>query len=335
MGRRRPWCTSRDRRRGRAHARRARPRRVGATRHLRREHRLRAFRVGAHPRRARRRAPARLLRSHACGVGEPYPDDVVRAALLLRANAAAKVLGRSGRDGRAARRVPEPGVLPVVPARGSVGASGDLARSRIWRSRSSVKARRSSKGTCSTGLPPCAASGSEPIRLASKGPLARERNAVHGCDGGAWRRTRTEARHHRGSRLRPLAGGASGSRSSFAPPCTSRVRSRGNSSAANVWRLLEGSAIIESHRWCDKVQDAYALRCAPQCTARAAISSTTSRRRSPSSSTLRPTTRSSSSRVRSCPPGTSTGSRSRSRWTCWRWPPPSSRASRSGAPRGW
>ena len=35
-------------------------------------------------------------------------------------------------------------------------------------------------------------------------------------------------------------------------------------SAANVWRLLEGSAIIESHRWCDKVQDAYSLRCAPQ-----------------------------------------------------------------------
>jgi histidine ammonia-lyase len=34
--------------------------------------------------------------------------------------------------------------------------------------------------------------------------------------------------------------------------------------AANVWLLLEGSAIIESHRWCDKVQDAYALRCAPQ-----------------------------------------------------------------------
>jgi histidine ammonia-lyase len=31
-----------------------------------------------------------------------------------------------------------------------------------------------------------------------------------------------------------------------------------------VWKLLEGSAIIESHRWCDKVQDAYALRCAPQ-----------------------------------------------------------------------
>jgi histidine ammonia-lyase len=35
-------------------------------------------------------------------------------------------------------------------------------------------------------------------------------------------------------------------------------------SAANVLRLLEGSAILESHRWCDKVQDAYSLRCAPQ-----------------------------------------------------------------------
>ena len=34
--------------------------------------------------------------------------------------------------------------------------------------------------------------------------------------------------------------------------------------AANVWRLLDGSAILESHRWCDRVQDAYALRCAPQ-----------------------------------------------------------------------
>ena len=35
-------------------------------------------------------------------------------------------------------------------------------------------------------------------------------------------------------------------------------------SASNVLRLLEGSAINEAHRWCDKVQDAYSLRCAPQ-----------------------------------------------------------------------
>src|SRR5205085_4105571 len=35
-------------------------------------------------------------------------------------------------------------------------------------------------------------------------------------------------------------------------------------SAANVLALTEGSAINEAHKWCDKVQDAYSLRCAPQ-----------------------------------------------------------------------
>ena len=70
----------------------------------------------------------RLLRSHACGVGEPYPDDVVRAAMLLRANALAK--GFSGARVVTVELLLEclnRGVLPHVPARGSVGASGDLA----------------------------------------------------------------------------------------------------------------------------------------------------------------------------------------------------------------
>src|SRR6266566_1236107 len=70
----------------------------------------------------------RLLRSHACGVGEPYPDSVVRAAMLLRANALAK--GHSGARVETVELLLEclnRGVLPFVPARGSVGASGDLA----------------------------------------------------------------------------------------------------------------------------------------------------------------------------------------------------------------
>ena len=70
----------------------------------------------------------RLLRSHACGVGVPYPDEVVRAAMLLRANALAK--GNSGARIATVELLLEclnRGVLPVVPARGSVGASGDLA----------------------------------------------------------------------------------------------------------------------------------------------------------------------------------------------------------------
>jgi histidine ammonia-lyase len=56
-----------------------------------------------------------------------------------------------------------------------------------------------------------------------------------------------------------------GSRTSFLPQVHELRPLRGQlASAANILRLLEGSAIIESHRWCDKVQDAYSLRCAPQ-----------------------------------------------------------------------
>src|SRR5947209_2226631 len=70
----------------------------------------------------------RLLRSHACGVGEPYPAEIVRAAMLLRANALAK--GTSGARIETVELLLEclvRGVLPYVPSRGSVGASGDLA----------------------------------------------------------------------------------------------------------------------------------------------------------------------------------------------------------------
>src|ERR687883_1453962 len=70
----------------------------------------------------------RLLRSHACGVGEPYADEVVRAAMVLRANTLAK--GNSGARVATVELLLDcldRGVLPVVPSRGSVGASGDLA----------------------------------------------------------------------------------------------------------------------------------------------------------------------------------------------------------------
>src|SRR6185295_5186843 len=69
-----------------------------------------------------------LIRSHAAGVGEPFPEEVVRAMLALRLNAFAK--GFSGVtpgliDAMAA--LLNAGVHPVVPSQGSVGSSGDLA----------------------------------------------------------------------------------------------------------------------------------------------------------------------------------------------------------------
>ncbi|HEX5589620.1 MAG TPA: histidine ammonia-lyase [Candidatus Limnocylindrales bacterium] len=69
-----------------------------------------------------------LLVSHAVGVGEPLPRDVVRAMLLLRANTLA--LGHSGARPVVVDRILDLlriGVHPVVPSQGSVGASGDLA----------------------------------------------------------------------------------------------------------------------------------------------------------------------------------------------------------------
>src|SRR6478736_5573192 len=66
----------------------------------------------------------RLLRSHACGVGEPYPDEIVRAAMLLRANALAK--GYSGARPVTVELLVEclnRGVLPHVPTGGSREAS--------------------------------------------------------------------------------------------------------------------------------------------------------------------------------------------------------------------
>ncbi|MEJ7604179.1 MAG: aromatic amino acid lyase [Kofleriaceae bacterium] len=69
-----------------------------------------------------------LVRSHAAGVGLPLPRDAVRAMMLLRA--AVLATGRSGARAICCERLCEllaAGIHPVIPARGSVGASGDLA----------------------------------------------------------------------------------------------------------------------------------------------------------------------------------------------------------------
>ncbi len=69
-----------------------------------------------------------LVRSHCCGVGDPLPNDVVRAMMLIRANILA--MGLSGMRPIVAERLCDllnHGITPVVPMRGSVGASGDLA----------------------------------------------------------------------------------------------------------------------------------------------------------------------------------------------------------------
>ena len=209
----------------------------------------------------------RLLRSHACGVGDPYPDEVVRTAMLLRANALAK--GYSGARVETVELLVaclNRGVLPVVPSRGSVGASGDLAPLAHLGLPLVGEGEASVEGERLDGAAALRRVGLEPIRLASKEGLSLVNGTQFMTAMAALGLVR--ARHLAGTADLACAlslEALQGSRTSFQPSIhRSRPLKGQQEAAANVWRLLEGSAIIESHRWCDKVQDAYSLRCAPQ-----------------------------------------------------------------------
>ena len=209
----------------------------------------------------------RLLRSHACGVGEPYPAEVVRAAMLLRANALAK--GYSGARVETVELLVEllnRGVLPHVPARGSVGASGDLAPLAHLALPLVGEGEAWVDGALLPGTEALAAVGLEPVRLRPKEGLS----LINGTQFMAAMAALALVRARRLARVADLACALSlealqGSATSFHPAIhEARPLPGQRDSAANIRRLLEGSAIIESHRWCDKVQDAYSLRCAPQ-----------------------------------------------------------------------
>jgi histidine ammonia-lyase len=209
----------------------------------------------------------RLLRSHACGVGDPYPPEIVRAAMLLRANTLAK--GYSGAKPATVDLLLtclNRGVVPIVPSRGSVGASGDLAPLAHLALPLVGEGRASFEGEDLSGADALARAGLEPVRLEAKEGLSLINGTQFMAAAGALALVR-------GRRLAQAADIAcalslealQGSRTSFLPEIHAlRPLAGQQASAANVVRLLDGSAILEAHRWCDKVQDAYSLRCAPQ-----------------------------------------------------------------------
>ncbi len=210
----------------------------------------------------------RLILSHAAGVGEALPDEVVRGMLLLRANALAA--GHSGVraeliDGLL--RLLEQDVLPVVPSRGSVGASGDLAPLAhlalplLGRGRVRVEGRvlPAEEGLRRAGL--------EPFVLEAKEGLA----LINGTQAMTSQLALATLRARRLVRLADLFGALStdalrGTDAAF-DARLHRVRPHPGqqASARNLWHLLQGSGIRESHREDDiRVQDPYCLRCMPQ-----------------------------------------------------------------------
>jgi len=209
----------------------------------------------------------RLLRSHACGVGDEYPRDIVKAAMLMRANTLAK--GYSGTRVEVVELLLEclaRGIVPEVPSRGSVGASGDLAPLAHLALPLVGEGRAWIEGELVAGADALARVGLEPVRLQAKEGLS----LVNGTQFmGAFAALGVV----RAKRLAKMADAAcaltvdalQASRESFAARIHELRPLAGQAaSAANIFALTEGSAIAESHRWCDRVQDAYSLRCAAQ-----------------------------------------------------------------------
>ena len=208
-----------------------------------------------------------LLRSHACGVGEPFPDEVVRAATLLRANALAK--GSSGVRVEPVQLLLDlltAGVVPVVPSRGSLGASGDLAPLAHLGLVLVGEGYARFGGETLPGGEALARAGLEPVVLAAKEGLA----LINGTQFMAAIGALVLARARRLVKIADVAAAQTleavrASRTPFAPELQALRPHPGQiASAANLYRLLDDSEIVASHRWCGRVQDAYSLRCAPQ-----------------------------------------------------------------------
>jgi len=209
-----------------------------------------------------------LVRSHAGGVGQPLSEAESRAMLLLRANVLAK--GFSG----CRRELVEllvallnAGVHPVIPEKGSVGASGDLAPLAhlalvaIGEGEAFYKSERLGGGEAQRRA------GLKPLELAAKEGLAllngtQAMTAVGGL---------SVVRGLRVVKLADVAGAMSlealmGTPVAFdARIHEARPHAGQVAAAAHLQRLLAGSEIREAHREHDsRVQDAYCLRCMPQ-----------------------------------------------------------------------
>jgi len=210
----------------------------------------------------------RLVLSHAAGMGEPLADEEVRGMLLLRANTLAR--GHSGVREVVVERLLEllaRGVHPVVPSRGSVGASGDLAP--LAHLALAVIGRGEARLGGET-LPAAEAltrAGLAPLTLAAREGLG----LINGTQAMTALLALAALDARRLVRLADLIGALStealrGTDAAFDPRIHAvRPYAGQRAAAANLWRLMQGSAIRESHRSGDvRVQDPYSLRCMPQ-----------------------------------------------------------------------
>lgn len=209
-----------------------------------------------------------LIRSHACGVGDPLSREEARAMMLLRANVLA--LGRSGVRPRVPQLLLEmlqADVVPVVPREGSVGASGDLAPAAHVALVLMGEGEAVVDGQRLPGDEALGKAGLEPLELEPKEGLA----LLNGTQGMTALGTLALLRAEELLEVAEVAGAASleGLRGTPVPFDAAIHEARPHpgqtESAGRLRALLAGSEIRESHRHGDpRVQDAYSLRCMPQ-----------------------------------------------------------------------
>ncbi|HUR37075.1 MAG TPA: histidine ammonia-lyase [Terriglobales bacterium] len=220
-----------------------------------------------------------LLRSHAVGVGEPLSQRETRAMILLRANSLAK--GFSGVRPDVINTLCEMlnrGVHPIIPSQGSVGASGDLAPLAHLAlvligegeamvadtTRSPGKPER--RGKKMSGAAALKAAQIKPLVLEAKEAISLINGTQAMLAVGALSLLSAEVLADSADVIGALSLDAlKGTAAAFDERIhTARPHAGQSLVAANLRRMLEGSALRESHKDCGRVQDAYSLRCIPQ-----------------------------------------------------------------------
>ncbi|MDR6734535.1 histidine ammonia-lyase [Sphingobacterium sp. 2149] len=208
-----------------------------------------------------------ILKSHAVGVGEPISDDLAKLMLILKVHALSK--GFSGVQYSTIERMIwhiENDIIPVVPKQGSVGASGDLAPlSHLFLpliGLGKVKVEGNVVHTAAI----LKKYGMAPIHLGAKEGLAlingTQFMAAHGVMGVIELNRMLQSADIIASLM---IEGLNGSIKPFFSELHELRPHKGNRYvAASIFNMLHGSAILESHKHCSRVQDPYSLRCIPQ-----------------------------------------------------------------------
>jgi histidine ammonia-lyase len=209
----------------------------------------------------------RLIMSHSVGIGPLLEDDVVRLLLVLKANALAQ--GHSGIRWSVIELMLEMAmhdVLPAIPSKGSVGASGDLAPLSHMAAAMMGQGEMRVRGKPMPATEALATLGHEPITLGPKEGVA----LINGTQVSTALSLSGLFAAEDLLRAALVTGALSvdackGSTTPFDARIHALRRQDGQQRVAAVYRrLLNGSEVRESHMDCDKVQDPYCLRCQPQ-----------------------------------------------------------------------